>query len=362
MKKSAKPAHSSLFFACALFCLGASPAALAVTANEAPPGVFTEDSFGGSVSGEYFTTKANYETTRGAYTRLPGDSNLSQLDTKLRGRYTASKKVSFFLGTTYTRTNAVDLINTKTNSQLSEALAGVDYLINTRHMQLVPELILSFPLDQTNVNQLTPMTNDGAVDVKAGVFALKPYRQFRLGGYLGAQWPVDSLAKRLLYEATIDWRIFTSFTIGGGIDGYETLMGDSSALLDRQAAAVRANAGSERFYSYNPALVEARGWVGYRPDNTLWLRAGMAKTLNGLHTAEGQSFLVSLVYNSAHIDFTREPVKKKRFDPDEAAKTFEIDSEATDQSVFEPEEEEIQNTNRGNNLDSTEKLLEKKSK
>lgn len=339
----------------------------AVAANEPPPGVFTEDSLGAQISSEYFTTNANYEPSRGTVTGLVNGSSLTEIETKLRGRYTLSKQLSFFVGTAYTSTQVVDQSygpsNTKNNGQFTSGLAGVDYMWNTHFVQLVPELIFSLPIDQTSSTQLNPMTNDGVTYVKLGLFAIKPYRRFRLGAYLGTLYPIDALAKRLNYEATIDWRAYKAITLGAGLDGYETLVSDTDTLVDRQTSDVRANAGSERFYAFNPSLLEARGWIGVRPNRSFWVRLGYGRTLTGLHTAVGQSVILSLIYNSDHVEATPAEVGKRRLDPQEAAKVFEPDVESTDQSVFEPEDIEIQNTTRGKeSLDSTEKLLDKKPK
>lgn len=335
----------------------------ATSANEVPPSFFAARSFGASLSGDYFTTKANYETTRGAYTRLPGDSNLTQIESKLRGRYTINRKISLFVGTAFSSVQATDLVNTKTNSQLSEALAGVDYFFGNKSYQIIPEFIGCIPIDQTKSNQLTPMTNDGVSYIKTGLFAIKPFKSFRIVGFAGLRYPIDTLAKLFLYEATFDWRLFGPFTIGAGIDGYETVSSDGSTQIERQAAATRANASSERFYSYNPSLIEARGWIGFRMDDTFWIKAGYAKTVNGLHSAEGQTVLLSLVYNSASSATSNEQNRRGDRASDDALKKFEADLEDSDQSVFQTDDDAPKNSKRNNRpLDSTEKMLEEKSR
>lgn len=333
--------------------------AFAATAYEAPPGTFVEKSFGVSAYGEYFTSRANYEASRGSYTKLPFDNNIAILETRLRGRYTFSRRFSAFAGTSYSNVRVVDPVNTKTNSQVTEVLAGANYLMSTRFAQLIPEVLVSLPMDATNQNQVVPLTSDGVAYSRVGVFAQKGFRRIRLGGFSGFHIPFDGLAKRFLYEAAVDMRAFSAITIGGGINGYEPLIGETETLQARQATASRAMGGSERFYSYNPSLIEARAWLGYRPSSMLWLKAGFGKTLNGLHTAEGQSFLLSVVYNSKKLELLSGTGGKarNRLDPDEAAKTFEPAYENTDQSVFQPEDEEEEGASA---LDSTERMLEKK--
>lgn len=366
--------------ALALSCATSPTPAQAVTAFELPPQNFTEGSVGASVFSEYFSSNANYEPGYGSYNKLLGDSSFTTFVTNVRGRYTISSNLSVFSGLAYSSSRAVDLSRSKTNTQFSEWLVGADYLMRFSRwpkFRLIPELILSYCLDQPTSSQINPSTNDGTSYFRTGIFADHPFRRFRFGGYIGVYGVLgSSLSSRALYEINADMRVFSQFTIGGGINGYNTVMGDATNFVTRQIAANRMNAGSGRYAAFDPHLLEGRVWVGFRPDHSFWLRAGYAKTLNGLHTAEGQSFLFSLVYQSPQIMMTNslsregtseiEPVPqkgRKSYDNEEALRTFEPDVEKTDESVFEMSDDEAANSERGKDvLDQSEKMLEKKSK
>lgn len=348
--------------ALALIATVFSRQANAVTAYEAPPGGWVESSFGLSASTEYFMSQANYENARGSYSRLPGDNKFSSLESKFRGRYNFTTLFSAFAGFGLGYSQATDSVYQKSNSQLTEAFAGADFLLNKKYVRLVPEVLVSMPMSPTDPNQTDPLTSDGVPYIRTGLFAHKPLRYFRLGAFGGFHIPLSDLGTRFAYEVTADMRLFTVVTIGGGINGYETFLADSSTFASRNQTALRANAGSQRFFAFEPSLIEARGWVGFRPDRSMWIRVGVAKTLNGINTAEGFALTGSIVFNSSPLIPTKNSKSSERPDEVSAKQNFVPDSEDMDQDLFENQEAEILPKSGEDDLDQTEKLLEKKAR
>jgi hypothetical protein len=337
-----------------LFLLLLTPVAGAVTAHDAPPGRWSKGSFGISLNTEYFTSKANYDIERGSYKRLPLDSSYSSIEGRLKARFNFTSRFSLFGGAGLMNARAVDPLNEKVTNQISDLFLGADFLLTKKVFHVIPEVQVGYPIDRIDVNRTEPLTNDGYPYIRAGIFAHRPFRKFRLGGYAGFHVPLEGgLAKRFHYEVTGDYLLFQYITLGVGINGYETVMSDDLTLADRVILTTRANAGSQRYYSFDPALIEARMWIGYRANETLWLRLGYGKTLDGMHTAEGQSVLASLAYNSIRptsaFDRTR-----RRSSQDRALESFEVDVEKTEKGIFEMEAEE-------GSLDDAERMLEKKN-
>ncbi len=335
--------------------------ALATSAIEIPPSTFVDGGVGFSTSSNYFNTQANYEKSRGEYTSLPAGNKLTHWENQARIRYNASSRFSLLAGTTYTSTIAQMATVSKTNARMTELVGGIDWLIYSGYLQVTIEWLASYPLDLTDPAQLVPMTNDGVAYFRPGVFLQKSFRRYRFNLYTGLHAPVQNFATRFLYEATMDMRLFWIFTVGGGINGYETVLSDSTNLIYRQSSAALSNVASERFYSFNPALIEARAWIGIRPNKQLWLRAGYAQTINGLHNAAGNSILFSLTYNTATPMFGEyyPPLSPRKPSPDDAVRTFEPDAESSDQSVFEMDDE---TSPKGKTpLDKAEQILEKRS-
>jgi len=352
--------------------------AFAVTANEAPPISWSGHSFGLSYSGEYFMTNANYGQSGGSYAGLPNGSSFTTFESHLRARYNLNSQISLFGGTGISTVRAVDNVynNNKTNTNLTDIFIGGDYELTKKYLHIVPELMSGYPVDHTDPNQYAPLTSDGVAYVRAGAFIFKPFKNWRLGTYLGVNQPLEALATRVLYEATFDMRLFSIFSWGLGIDGYQAVISDSTSFANRYTTQQKADATSERFYSYNPALTEARAWIGYRPDKSFWLRIGYAQTLNGVNTAQGESILLSIAYNSPS-NSSGDSSRASKIDQDRAMRGFEPDIEATEQGIFEEQEEATEGAGprihktvsppksrdkSNDNLDSTERMLEKKTK
>jgi hypothetical protein len=336
----------------------------ATSAYEVPTSSFVDGGVGFSTSSNYFSTQANYEKSRGEYTGLPTGNKLTHWENQARVRYNPASRFSLIAGTTYTSTFAQMAATNKTNSRMTEIMGGIDWLLYTGYLQVTLEWIASYPLDLTDPAQLVPMTNDGVAYFRPGVFLQKSFRRYQFNLYTGFHAPVQNFATRFLYETSMDMRLFWIFTVGGGINGYETILSDSSNLIYRQSSAALSNVGSERFYSFNPALVEARAWIGIRPNKHLWLRVGYAQTINGLHNAAGNSILFSLAYNTATPVFGEyyPPLHPRKSSPGDAVRSFEPDAEPLDQSVFEMDDDETDVKSKGKNpLDKTEQILENRN-
>lgn len=351
-----------LFLAAILIATVSARKVFAVTAYEAPPAGWSEHRFSFSASASYFMTQANYDHTRGSYSRLPGDNKFSSLETTLRGRYNISSKFSAFTGLGIGYAQATDSVYHKSNSQLTEILFGADYLLNNKYVRLIPEFLLSVAMNPTDPNQTDPLTSDGVHYIRTGLFAHKPYRYFRLGAFGGLHIPLSDLGTRFAYEVTADMRLFSIVTIGGGINGYETFLSDNSTWESRRQTALRANAGSFRYFAFEPSLIEARGWVGFHPDRSLWIRVGVAKTLNGINSAEGFALTGSVLYNFPQSGSKQRSAPLERPDEISAKRNFVPETEETDQDLFESQELEILPGSGEDALDQTEKLLEKKAR
>jgi hypothetical protein len=181
----------------------------------------------------------------------------------------------------------------------------------------------------------------------------KPYRYLRFEGYLGMHIPGEQLATRFMYNLGAEVAMFGAFTAGAAIQGYESVIADSTSHAERKLTQASADAMSQRFWAYNPALLEAKGWIGLRFDKSFGVRLGYSKTLNGVRTAEGQSVLLSLYYNTAGTGARRasplvgpEPVAPRGRDG------FKTEPEPNDPEVFEK-------TNPDTSLDSTERLFDR---
>lgn len=336
-----------------IFLAGIQPAQAVSTQIEVPQLSRGQGSFGFSLASEYFTTEANYDSYRGSFVRLTGDNSLTSFESTLRAQYGVTQRFTVFTGLGYSQVRAVDAVNEKTNAGLTEAFVGANFLIWKKWAHVIPEIQASYPIDETVSNQTVPLTSDGVMYARAGVFVLKPFKWFRLQSYLGIHFPTEGLAKLALYSigGEVPLGRPSRFAIGASLDGYETLISDELTLAERRQTTLAANAGSQRFYAFDPALMEGRLWASFTPDRGIRIRAGYAKTIDGIRAAEGQSFLLSVSFHSVPknrhlIEAERqERIRRKRA---EAAKKFEATPAQSETEYL-----------RDDSLDETERMLEK---
>ena len=339
----------------------AAPLARASIIPESPPSIWNPESMGVSSSAEYFNSTANYDETRGSYTKLANSNSFTNFETRTRGRYAFSNSVSAFTGFGFAQSQATDISTNKTNTNVTDVFLGADFQLLRRWWRVIPEFEFSYPTDAATKNQTVPLTNEGVWYARAGVFMFKPYKYFRFESYLGFHYPGEGLAKRFIYTLLAETAFASGFSLGGGIDGTESLLADEKSSADRLTPQVFADAGSHRFWAYNPSLIEARVWLGFRADKAFTFRLGYAKTLNGMRSAEGQSLLLSLAYNSPGDKMEGKRLRdilQKRAD-----ENFKTEPEKTDPEIFQqPDSEPLTpKIKKKETLDDTEKLLENRA-
>lgn len=320
------------------------------TLPESPPSAWNPGSFGFSATSEYFTSTANYDDTRGSFTRLPTGSSFTNFETRAKARYAFSHAVSAYGGLGFAQSKAVDTTLEKTNANVNDVFMGANFQMVRRWWRVVPEFELSLPITSSSRTQSVPLTGEGVFATRTGVFLFKPFKYLRFESYLGFLYLGEGLSKRLLYSLLAETAI-GGFSFGGGVNGMESILSDEKSQAERTATHALADAGSRRYWAYNPALIEARGWLGYRIDRSFNVRLGYVKTLNGMRTAEGSSILISLAYNSPGDKNAGRAIRQRVYDQRKADESFQTEPETTDPELFQPPKDE---------LDEAENIIERR--
>jgi hypothetical protein len=272
--------------------------AASLSSPEEPPFQWRGNSWGVSSYNEYFMTNANFDRARGSFNNLPAQNTFKSFQTTLRGRFAFTSDFAAFAGIAGGYSMASDAKADKTTSGIDHALIGANYVAWQKGVRVIPEVSAGLVLSNNNVGQLTPMIGDGVNYGRLGVFVFKPFKQLILNSYAGLHIPTGGLAKRFLYQLSTEYNLSKTFALGLGINGYETVMGDSQSEADRNRTTLSGNAGSNRFWAFDPSLLEARLWVGFKPEPGMAIRLGYGNAITGIRTAEGQSVLLSFVFNS----------------------------------------------------------------
>lgn len=342
--------------------VAASPSRVGASPIETPPWSWRKGSFGISSNSEYFTSSANYGPARGEFSRLTGDNKLTDFNTWLRGRYAFWPRFSMYAGFGAGQTRALDSVSEKAKSGLSAAFLGGHFTVWRQWLLMVAEieagssLDAGGPLESFSRTQTTPLIDDGVYYARAILHMRRDIGRFRLFGYVGSRLPTGGLAKSFLYGIYGELAVGDYLMLGGGVDGHEVLLNDELTLSERSTTAASADAGSWRFRSFDPAILRARGWVGFKPGQTVEIRTGYMKTLTGLRDAEGQAFTLNVVFSSIPARSARYRGGVDRMSAPGNSTQFRLDSEKSDPDVIAPNNDfEPQ---RSDDLKETERLLD----
>lgn len=293
-------------FALAVMAVLVTSSAFAITADlELPPWVWREGSWGISGWGDYSMSSANYGSAPGAFTRLPSSNSFNVVESTYKARFAFHDLVSVYAGAGYNYTTAHDSGLTRNNAQPSVGFAGADFNLPNRWLRLIPEIEAGFPFYHYNTNSSLLSTGDSTTYFRGSLFYFKPVHLGRavidILGHASFYAPSDNLAKLAMFEAALEIPIGRSVAIGGGAEGYTTVISDSLTLAQRQSYASVAEAQSLRYDAYNPSLLELKAWLRLLPIPGYNVRVGYSKSINGTNTASVQAITLAIAFNFSSI-------------------------------------------------------------
>ena len=293
-------------FALLVAVLLVTSSGFAVTADlELPPWVWREGSWGISGWGDYSMSSANYGSAPGAFVRLPTSNSFNVVESTYKARFAFHDLISVYAGAGYNYATARDSGITRNHSQPSIGFAGADFNFPNRWLRLIPEIEAGFPFYHYSNNSSLLSTGDSTTYFRGSLFYFKPVHLGQVVidilGHASFYAPADNLAKLAMFEAALEIPVGRSVAIGGGTEGYTTVIGDSLTLAQRQAYANAAEAQSLRYDAYNPSLLELKAWLRLLPIPGYNLRIGYSKSINGTNAASVQAFTLALAFNFSSV-------------------------------------------------------------
>ncbi len=305
-----RAAHNHFKFFCvapALLVLLVANSALAVTADlELPPWIWREGSWGISGWGDYSSSSANYGTAAGGLTKLPNGNSFNVVESTYKARFAFHDLISTYAGAGYNYALAKDNGVLKTNGQPSIGFMGIDFNLPNRWIRLIPEVEAGFPFHHFDINSSALSTGDSTTYLRASLFYFKPLHLSRTAvidilGHTSFYAPTDNLPKLGMFEAALEIPLTHGIAIGGGGEGYATIISDGYSFAQRQTYASLAEAQSMRYDSYNPSLFELKAWLRLLPMPGYNMRLGYSKSINGTNTASVQAVTLAVAFNFSSI-------------------------------------------------------------
>lgn len=232
-----------------------------------------------------FQSSANYSKSGGSFDSLPNGQNFQLLNVDMGTRVSLSRLMGLYVDGRYANAQSKDPTLNRTNAQFNRVLVGADLLFLNEGLQLIPDFYAVIPVAQNSADSV--QTGEGAQEGTARALLRWHWGRFRQTGSAGFTYRTGGRSALIPYSLASEVSIGRS-AIGGEVRGFTTIMDDdkTSTPAARETEPFRVNAGSARFNSVNPSLLEANAW--YKFSTPGWaLEVGGGTTLNGTNAAAG---------------------------------------------------------------------------
>lgn len=249
---------------------------------------FSVNRFDMGLSTDFFKTESNYNASGGKQALASG-SNLQLVSLNTNLRYVLFNDFGVYSGLIFNNVQTSNGVTTRTNSQLAQIYVGGDYQwLSSENWSLYLDLSYAHPNETVDINQDAALASDAAGEAKAqvaGVFSGESFRTFAKAGY---DYRTQGLSALLIYGLGAEI-LFSDMALGFDLAGFSSVSDDekTSAPAARDTLTSRVNAGSKKFYSVNPNLLDGTAYFSYAFSNDFIFKISAGATLMGSNAADG---------------------------------------------------------------------------
>lgn len=249
---------------------------------------FKRDRWDFELGTNFFRSEANYSTGGSGSSSLSSGNYYQLLDVNLSTRYMPTRDWSVFAMGTISSAESKDSVATRTNSSLSQLIGGFDFVMYDGWFQLVPELAGLIPLQKVDTGADSVLNSEGVYEMWARITAQKDFGSWRGYGWIGFNYRGEERSYLMPwgFGAQIKGR---SVRLGGEIFGFQSISDDkdTSNKTIRNAYLNTVDAGSYKFYSVNPSVVDSLAYFTWMINSKWSLQANGGLTLTGENSAAG---------------------------------------------------------------------------
>lgn len=249
---------------------------------------FDAGRFDMSLDASYFKSESNYGAN-GDKQSLSSGSRFQDIQLATSARYVWFNKLGTYSGLDFGNVESANTTNTRTNSILTNILLGADYqFLRADNWSLYADFAYFHANEKIDVDGDTALASDGASQFRAQVTALIQLSQFRNFASLGYNHRTEGLSALMLYSLGSEY-MFNQFSIGAEVRGLSSVKDDDQTNnpLYRENLTNKVNAGSKKYFTINPNLLEAMAIVSYSVNTDLKLKLSLGSTVTGSNSAEG---------------------------------------------------------------------------
>lgn len=236
---------------------------------------------------QFFYTDANYPSSGGGSQSLASGNYYQLLDVTLGTRYVPRRDWSIFAWGTVGNSESKNSVATRSNSALSEAGAGVDFVMYSDSFQLIPEVMAVAPFEKVDPASDTVLNSEGVFEVRSRLIAQKDFEALRGYGWLGFNYRGEGRSFLMPWGLGVQFKV-NRFRFGAEVLGFQSVSEDTDKNNFLRTAYINTvNAGSMKFYSADPSLVDSQLYATWLVSRKFSLHVHGGTTLAGANTAAG---------------------------------------------------------------------------
>lgn len=292
----------------------------------------------------YMRSDANYKLS-GEQQSLINNNYYQLFDTALGTRYSWSDSWALYGYLNIGNAESKGIDSTRTNSSLSKAWVGTEFLISLGNFELIPEVSLLVPLEKVNSTQDSVMNNEGVNEFTAKMNAQMEMRSFLMFGYIGFTYRDQGRSYLMPWGVNAEFKM-SKFSLGGELFGFQSITSDADkgnlSEANREFLSAKVNGGSKKFYSIDPSVIDFNIYFKLNINPKMELGAGAGTTISGANYAAGfhagAFFTYSFGGASTYYERSRTTYEESKISTDRKTEKFQEDTQdGVDQQIFRPQ-------------------------
>ncbi|MGZ3768831.1 MAG: hypothetical protein ACXVCP_05000 [Bdellovibrio sp.] len=236
---------------------------------------------------QFFYSEANYLTYGTSTQGLPNNNHYQLLDVTFATRYMPKPNWAMFGFVNVGNSESVDSIARRTNSSFNFAGVGFDFVMYSGAFQLIPEFILVMPFQHVDPASDTVLNSEGVLEFRSRMLVQRDYGTFLGYGWLGFNYRGDGRSFLMPYGVGLKFK-YEAVHWGAEILGFQSVSSDTVSNNALRTGYINGvNAGSLKFYSKEPSLVDSQVYINFLLSKKWTLQANAGSTLAGENIAAG---------------------------------------------------------------------------
>lgn len=328
-----------LFVLCSLFLFQFS-----AHAKLSGPKRYDFKGIAGYVSSDLYYANQGFDNDGGEF-QLPSSGKFMLADFPFGFRYIMGNNwgLEAELKASFAQSESSDPLvgSTRTNSQLHEFRASLDYLFETNAFDLIPEVEVIMPFDDIDPNSDEVPVSEGAQSIIGRVHFQMEFGKADFFSHIGFETRNEGRSDLMPWSVGLGWQAKSSFW-GARLFGFQSVSDDTDKddPFLRNAYISRVSAGAARFGAVNPNVISTELMTHFRlsPKWEMQLRGGL--DVAGENYSKGFFAGAALILDFGHQDApTRRRRRQIRENQESVRSGLVVDPDATE---FKEEKTEVE--------------------